>query len=52
MYTTMVRQCLGKNLFASFNSFFELARGLWPFEIGQKNSDLVALAKNEAKLTC
>ena len=31
---------------------FELARGLRPIEIGNKNGDLVALVKNEAKLTC
>ena len=30
---------------------FELATGLWPIEIGNKNGDLVALVKNEAKLT-
>ena len=43
---------LGKKLFTSFDSVFELARGLRPFEIGNKNEDLVALVKNEAKLTC
>ena len=31
---------------------FELARGLRSFEIGNKNGDLVALVKNEAKSTC
>ena len=31
---------------------FELARGLRPIEIGNKNGDLVVLVKNEAKLTC
>ena len=30
---------------------FKLARGLRPIEIGNKNGDLVALVKNEAKLT-
>ena len=43
---------LGKKVFTSFNSVFELARGLRPIEIGNKNGDLVALVKNEAKLTC
>ena len=43
---------LGKKDFASFNSVFELARGLQPIEIGNKNGDLAALVKNEAKLTC
>ena len=31
---------------------FELARGLWPIEIGNKNGDVVALVKNDARLTC
>ena len=43
---------LGEKVFTSFNSAFELARGLRPIEIGNKNGDLVALVKNEAKLTC
>ena len=43
---------LGEKVFTSFNSVFELARGLRPIEIGNKNGDLVALVKNEAKLTC
>lgn len=30
----------------------ELARGLRTFETGNLNGDLVALVKNEAKLTC
>ena len=42
---------LGEKGFTSFNSVFELARGLRPIEIGNKNGDLVALVKNEAKLT-
>ena len=42
---------LGENFFATFDSEFELARGLRPFEIGNKNKDLVALVKNETKLT-
>ena len=43
---------LGKKRFTSFDFVFELARGFWLFEIGNKNGDLVALVKNEAKLTC
>ena len=43
---------LGEKVFTSFNSVFELVTGLWPIEIGNKNGDLVALVKNEAKLTC
>ena len=43
---------LGEKHFTSFDSVFELARGLPPFEIGNKNGDLVTLVKNEAKLTC
>ena len=31
---------------------FELARGLRPIEIGNKNGELAALVKSEAKLTC
>ena len=42
---------LGEKVFTSFNSVFELATGLRPIEIGNKNGDLVALVKNEAKLT-
>ena len=42
---------LGKKVF-TFNSVFELARGLRPIEIGNKNRDLIAFVKNEAKLTC
>ena len=42
---------LDGKVFTSFNSMFELARGLRPIEIGNKNGDLVALVKNEAKLT-
>ena len=42
---------LGEKVFTSFNSVLELARGLRPIEIGNKNGDLVALVKNEAKLT-
>ena len=43
---------LGEEVFTSFNSVLELARGLRPIEIGNKNGDLGALVKNEAKLTC
>ena len=43
---------LGEKRLISFDSVFELNRGLRPFEIGNKNRDLVALVKNEAKLTC
>ena len=42
---------LGENFFASFDSVFELAKGLETFELGNKNGDLVALVKNEARLT-
>ena len=40
---------LGEKLFTTFDFVFELARGLRPFEIGNKNGDLVALVKYEAK---
>ena len=43
---------LDGKVFTSFNSVFELARGLRPIEIENKNGDLVTLIKNEAKLTC
>ena len=43
---------LDKKFFTSFNSMFELARGLQPIEIGNKNGDLAGLVKNEVKLTC
>ena len=43
---------LGERDNTSFNSVFEIARRLQPIEIGNKNGDLAALVKNEAKLTC
>ena len=43
---------LGEKHFTLIDSVFELATGLRPFEIGNENEDLVALVKNEAKLTC
>ena len=43
---------LGEKPFISFYSVYELARALGPFEIGNKNEDLVALVKNETKFTC
>ena len=48
----MVRECLAKNIFALFNSVFELARSIYPFEIGNKNGDLVTLIKYETTLIC
>ena len=42
----------GEKHFTLIDSVFELATGLRPFEIGNENEDLVALVKNEAKLTC
>ena len=42
----------GEKVFTSFNSVYELARGLWPIKIGNQNGDLVALVKNLSKLTC
>ena len=43
---------LGEKHFTLINYVFELATGLRPSEIGKKNEDLVALVKNEAKLSC
>ena len=43
---------LGEKIFTSFHPVFELARGLRRYEIRNKNEDLVALVKNETKLTC
>lgn len=43
---------LGEQNFTSFYPVFELARGLRRYEIRNKNEDLVALVKNETKLTC
>ena len=38
---------LGEKHFTLFNSVFELASGIQPFEIGNKNRDLVTLIKYE-----
>ena len=43
---------LSEQNFTSFYPVFELARGLRRYEIRNKNEDLVALVKNETKLTC
>ena len=46
------KTALGEKLFTSLYFVFELTRLFRPFEIGNKNRDLVALVKNDAKLTC
>ena len=54
MRKIMVKQCLGKIflLFASYESVFELARGLRDSQTSINNTDLGLIAKKEAEHIC